>query len=573
VREDFSMRNTEPKHVIYDMDSVYDGVVRQAQRYGDKVRYYYKENGEEKIVTYKQMLDHVNYISSGLDAMGYAKTTVVMTGEPHPDYVAVYDAVVSIGGVIVPLDKDITNDQFSGFVNVTESKVVFYMASLNSKIVDKLPEMNGVEKFVCIAAGDLQLPEDDRFMKFEDFFEYGKKAYESGNRAAEKHEVDLEALCAILYTSGTTGTSKGVMLNQRNLVTATIDSDYIMAVMESDVFVSVLPFHHAYEFVCAQFALPNTGATTAINDSIKNVLRNFQKYKPTALVLVPLFVETLHKRIWAEIEKKGKTKTVKNAIKISNALRKVGIDRRRVLFKDILAAFGGNLKLIVCGGAPLRADLLDDFDAFGIEICEGYGITECAPLISANPITWRKYHSVGLKVPHMDVKIEKENEEDETGEILAKGPAVFMGYYKNPEATKEAFTSDGWFRTGDIGYVDKDNFIFITGRKKNVIILSNGKNIFPEELEEYITASDLVSECVVVGRKNDAGEISIWALVYPDYEKFEGKSKEEIEAAIKAEIDNVNKKLPVYKHIPNVEIRETEFEKNTTRKIIRYKIK
>ena len=567
------MKNTEPKHVIYDMDSVYDGVVRQAQRYGEKARYYYRENGEEKTLTYNQMLEHVNYISSGLDSMGYSGATVVMTGESHPDYVAVYDAVVSIGGIIVPLDKDITNDQFSGFVNVTETKVVFYMASLNDKISDKLGEMTNVEKFICIASGDLKLPEDDRFMRFEDFFEIGKKAYESGNRAAENHVVDLDAVCAILYTSGTTGTSKGVMLSQNNLVTATIDSDYIMAVMEDDVFVSVLPFHHAYEFVCAQFALPNTGATTAINDSIKNVLRNFQKFKPTALVLVPLFVETLHKRIWAEIEKKGKTKTVKNAIKVSNALRKIGIDRRRVLFKDILAAFGGNLKLIICGGAPLRADLLDDFDAFGIEICEGYGITECAPLISANPVTWRKYHSVGLKVPHMEVKIDKENEGDETGEILAKGPAVFKGYYKNPEATEAAFTEDGWFRTGDIGYVDKDNFIFITGRKKNVIILSNGKNIFPEELEEYITASNLVSECVVVGRKNEAGETSIWALVYPDYEVLKDKTKEEIESAIRAEIDSVNKKLPVYKHIPNVEIRETEFEKNTTRKIIRYKIK
>ena len=289
------MKHSEPKHVVYDMDSIYDGVVRQAQRYGDKVRYYYKENGEEKSLTYKQMLDHVNYISSGLDSLGFAGKTVVMTGESHPDYVVVYDAVVSIGGVIVPLDKDITNDQFSGFVNVTDSKVVFYMASLNDKIVDKLSEMQGVEKFICIASGDLQLPNDDRFMKFEDFFEIGKKAYENGNRAAADHVVDLDALCAILYTSGTTGTSKGVMLSQGNLITSTIDSDYIMAVMEDDVFVSVLPFHHAYEFVCAQFALPNTGATTAINDSIKNVLRNFQKYKPTALVLVPLFVETLHK--------------------------------------------------------------------------------------------------------------------------------------------------------------------------------------------------------------------------------------------------------------------------------------
>ena len=302
-------------------------------------------------------------------------------------------------------------------------------------------------------------------------------------------------------------------------------------------------------------------------------MRNFAKYQPTALVLVPLYVETMHKRIWAEIAKKGKTKTVKTGIKISNALRKIGIDRRRTIFKDILDAFGGKLQYIVCGGAPLRSELINDFDAFGIKICEGYGITECSPLVAANPMHWRKHHSCGMRVPHMEVRIDKASPEDETGEIVTRGDAVMKGYYKNPEATAEAFTDDGWFKTGDIGYIDDDDFIFITGRKKNVIILSNGKNIFPEELEEYLGQSEYISECVVIGRKNEAGETSIWAICYPNYDKFDGASKEEIEAKIREEVDNVNKKLPIFKHIPNVEIRETEFEKTTSRKIMRYKVK
>lgn len=568
------MKKTEPIHVVHEMDNLYDGVVKQAERYGDKSRYIYKVGNEEKNVTFNDMLDRVNYISTALDVLGFKEKTIVMSGDSHPDYVTTYISTVSVGGVIVPLDKDIKEDQYADFINLAEAKAIFFTSSLLKKIVDLLPKFDNIEMFVVIDLLDKKMPDDPRFKTFEEVYEIGKKAYEEGNHAAENYPVDTEKTCAILFTSGTTGTSKGVMLNQRNLVNATLDCCYIMAVSEKDLFVSVLPFHHAYEFVAAQLALPNTGASTVINDSVKNTLRNFQKYKPNALVLVPLYVETMHKKIWAEIEKKGKTKTVKTAFKVSNALRKIGIDRRRELFKDILNGLGGNLEFIVCGGASLRPELIKDFESFGVMICEGYGITECAPLISANPMTWRKYHSVGLKVPHMDVRIDKANEEDETGEITVKGPAVFSGYYKNEEATKEAFTDDGWFRTGDIGYMDSDNFIFITGRKKNVIILSNGKNVFPEELEEHLGNSEYIQEVAVIGRKDDeSGDVKIWALVYPNMDKFEGCSNEEIEAKIKSEVDEVNKLLPVYKHIPNVEIRYTEFEKNTSRKILRYKLK
>ena len=569
------MKKTQPTHTVYSMDSLYDGVVKQAERYGDKERYIYKDKvtKTEAVVTYRDMLDHVNYISSGLTALGFTEPTCVVSGESHPDYAAAYIATVSAGGIIVPLDKDISAEQFAGFIKLCETKVVFYTSSIHHKVVEVKDELPDVKYFICFDYAGDDFPQDEKFMRFADFFEIGKKAYEDGDRTAENHEVDLDKTCAILFTSGTTGTSKGVMLSQRNLVTATLDSCAIMGCAKEDRYVSVLPFHHAYEFTCAQLALPNTGATTVINDSIKNTMRNFAKYQPTALVLVPLYVETMYKRIWAEIAKKGKTKTVRTAIKISNALRKIGIDRRRKLFKDILDAFGGRLQYIVCGGAPLRSELIDDFDAFGIKICEGYGITECSPLVAANPMHWRKHHSCGMRVPHMEVRIDKASPEDETGEIVTRGDAVMKGYYKNPEATAEAFTEDGWFKTGDIGYIDDDDFIFITGRKKNVIILSNGKNIFPEELEEYLGQSEYIAECVVIGRKNEAGETAIWAICYPNYEKFEGATKEEIEAKIREEVDNVNKKLPIFKHIPNVEIRETEFEKTTSRKIMRYKVK
>lgn len=565
------MKKGQPTHMIYEFDNLYDGVVKQAQRYGDRDRYIYKVKKEERHFTYNDMLTHVNYISSAMTRLGVAGSFVGVTGDTHPDYVATYLATVACGGVIVPLDKDISEEQFVGFVDMCNIELIVYTHSLHKKILDTCEQMKSVKYFVCIDFDGEKFPEDNRFLTFEKFFEIGKEAYEAGDRTAENQIVDKEKLCTILFTSGTTGTSKGVMLNQRNLVTATMDSVSIMATTEDDFFVSVLPIHHSYEFTCEQLALPNTGAQTFINDSIKNTLRNFAQYKPTALVLVPLYVETMHKKIWAEIEKKGKAGLIRKLMPIAKRMpRRV----RRMMFHEIIDAFGGRLQYIVCGGAPLRPELMDDFDTFGIKICEGYGITECAPLVSANPMHWRKYHSAGLKVPHMEVRIDKADPADETGEIVTHGDAVMMGYYKNPVATAEAFTEDGWFKTGDIGYIDKDNFIFITGRKKNVIIASNGKNVFPEEIEEYLGASELISECVVLGRKSgDENDVIITALIYPNFDKFEGKTKEEIQAAIEAEIDAVNKKLPTFKHIKCVEIRDTEFEKTTSRKIIRYKLK
>lgn len=565
------MKKGQPTHMIYEFDNLYDGVVKQAQRYGDRDRYIYKVKKEERHFTYNDMLTHVNYISSAMTRLGVAGSFVGVTGDTHPDYVATYLATVACGGVIVPLDKDISEEQFVGFVDMCNIELVVYTHSLHKKILDTCEQMKSVKYFVCIDFDGEKFPEDNRFLTFEKFFEIGKEAYEAGDRTAENQIVDKEKLCTILFTSGTTGTSKGVMLNQRNLVTATMDSVSIMATTEEDFFVSVLPIHHSYEFTCEQLALPNTGAQTFINDSIKNTLRNFAQYKPTALVLVPLYVETMHKKIWAEIEKKGKAGLIRKLMPIAKRMpRRV----RRMMFHEIIDAFGGRLQYIVCGGAPLRPELMDDFDTFGIKICEGYGITECAPLVSANPMHWRKYHSAGLKVPHMEVRIDKADPADETGEIVTHGDAVMMGYYKNPVATAEAFTEDGWFKTGDIGYIDNDNFIFITGRKKNVIIASNGKNVFPEEIEEYLGASELISECVVLGRKSgDENDVIITALIYPNFDKFEGKTREEIQAAIEAEIDEVNKKLPTFKHIKCVEIRDTEFEKTTSRKIIRYKLK
>ena len=547
-------------------DTLYEAIVKEAERFGSKARYIYTENKEEKTVTYAEMLDRVNYVASAFSALGLAGKFITVSGDTHPDYYSTYFGTIASDGVIIPLDKDINCDQFVGFNTMCDVECIVYTASLSKKIEETKDRLPSVKKFICIG-GDV--PQDEKFLKFDEFLEIGKAAYENGDRTAENRVADKEKLCAIIFTSGTTGTSKGVMLCERNLVSAGIDCNRIMATTEKEFIVSVLPAHHTYESTINHIAAPNAGVTMALNDSIKNTLRNFLKYKPTLLILVPLYVETMHKKIWAEIEKKGKTKMIKRLIPIAKRLPR---PVRRKLFSQILNAFGGRLDYMVCGGAPLRPELVEEFDAFGIKIYEGYGITECAPLISANPMKGIKLHSAGLRVPNMKVRIDKSGD-DETGEICVTGPAVMMGYYKNPEATADVFTDDGWFRTGDVGYMDKDEYIFITGRKKNIILLSNGKNIFPEELEEYLSDSELVSEVVVVGRTRDDGETVITALIYPNKEYFDGKTDDEIKDALGEFVESVNKKLPTFKHISAIEVRDTEFEKTTTKKIMRFKIK
>ena len=263
---------------------------------------------------------------------------------------------------------------------------------------------------------------------------------------------------------------------------------------------------------------------------------------------------------------------VRGAMKISNALLKLGIDKRDKFFGQITGAFGGELRSIICGGAPIAPEIIKDFNAFGICVLEGYGITECAPLVAVNRPGEERYHSVGRPVPGCEVRIDK-TEGEETGEILVKGNNVMIGYYKNEEATRDAFTDDGWFRTGDIGYLDSDGYIYITGRKKNVIILSNGKNVFPEEVEGYLYKCDLINECVVIGRENANGEIVITAVVYPEYEKLADKSADEIHDIIKEQINVINRDLPSFKQVREVEIRDVEFEKTTSKKIKRFLVK
>ena len=567
------MNKKLPHHQYQDLYNLKDLVYVNAERWGDKPLYIYIENKEKNIYTYNDHKRTFNALGTALYKYGLFEKTVSLVGDQHPDWIATYLSVISAGGVIVPLDRELKADQLCGFIQITESEALFCTERELKDLSEFLPSLEKIRYIVLIGErpDPSTLPSDGRIMFFDDLVAEGEKLLEEGERAFLDFERPTNTLASILFTSGTTGTSKGVMLSEYNIVFSIVQCCRMVISDNNDLFVSVLPIHHTFSLTTNHLAMSNIGATSFLNDSLRHTFKNITEVKPTALILVPLFVETMHKKIWDNIRKNGKEKQVRALMKASDAMRKTGIDMRRKIFAQIIEAFGGNLKYIIVGGAPLEPQLIRDFDSFGIEIYEGYGLTECCQLISVNPYGWRKIGSAGYVAYGMEARIEADEGETE-GEIVVSGGNVFMGYYKNEEATKEAFTADGWFRTGDIGRIDKDNFIYITGRKKNVIIASNGKNVYPEELEEYAHKIPYIKEIVVIGRKTET-DTAITAIVYPDKDNYPDYTDEVFYEKILSHINEINKGLPSFKHITALEIRDTEFEKTTTKKIKRFLVK
>lgn len=556
-----------------------DMVLTSAAFFGEKDLYVYKEDKQEVHYSYNRLRDEVEQFGTALDVLGIRGEHVAVISHTSPKFTVTYLGTVNSTGVIVPIDREVSPEQLVNFLNRAECKAVVYEQELNGVLTgmaDKLPDLRFFIPMKGEDTVDSSLPQNPQVMPFDDVLALGKQALDDHNNNYYLGTLDQEKLCAILFTSGTTGTAKGVMLCMKNFVAATWASCKVVPYDSKTRLVSVLPQHHTFEMTCMHLAVINLGASVYINDSLKYVQRNIQNYKPNALVLVPLFVETFYKKIWENIKKKGIEKKVRSAMKMSDFLLKLGIDIRRKLFKEILDAFGGEVKSIVCGGAPISPQILKDLYSFGIVVFEGYGITECAPLVACNPNGAPRFGSVGKHVAGCRVRIDKDPSED-YGEIVVKGNNVMLGYYKDEEATKKAFTHDMknfdnnyWFKTGDVGYIDNDGYIYITGRKKNVIILSNGKNVFPEELEEHLSHCDLISESIVLGRKNDDGDIVITALIHPNYDKLDGKDDSEVEAIIREAVNEINRSLPSFKHMTNVEISKEEFEKTSSKKIKRF---
>lgn len=573
----------------YELNNLYELVDRANTNFGDKTAYKFNRTKDEVVsVTYGEYYHYVRKLTLAMNEIGIKDQKVVVMGETSVQWIATYMATIFAGGVIVPLDPGLLHEEIINFINLSEAKVVVYSNSFEALFKEHESEMPTVEKFVMTnkALFTLEPDEeyvDEKYISYRSFLTLGDKLYKEYNESADENKFDFdnqdtEKMQVLLFTSGTTGTSKGVMLNQRNICAVEKDINPAFGVLTpDDVLLSVLPPHHTYELATTMLAPYMYGATIAISDGLKYVTKNIKQFRPTIMTLVPLFASTFYKTILKNVEKQGKTKQLKTGMKISKILRCFGIDVRRKLFKDIHEVFGGRLKYLIVGGAALNPEIVDFFRAIGIQMSQGYGITECAPLISVVPLDKYNRSSCGKAMDGVTVRIEKEREEDNYGEIVVTGNNVMLGYYNRPDLTAEVMTEDGWFRTGDYGYVDKKGYIYITGRKKNIIIASNGKNVFPEEIEEYIETIPYVSEVVVVGRESEkTGDVTIVAVVVPNFEECDAHGlhdDETIYEAINHAVHDLNQKLELFKHVGVVELRKEPFEKTASRKIKRYLIK
>ncbi|MBR6681260.1 MAG: AMP-binding protein [Clostridia bacterium] len=565
--------HTRPKTArLYERVNDSTDFCRHIRKHGDKVAYtYFDKNKQLCDLTYEQLYRKILKTAAGLTDAGYAGKKIAIIGETSVEWISAYLAILCIGGVAIPMDKELEIPVIEGFLETAEADGIIYSRTFNGKFESAMKSHPTLKLF---AAMD---PDEEELARGAVSTHMIRKA---GSALVKQGYVlpkveNRDKMAEMLFTSGTTGTSKCVMLSQKNIFSVVCSACETVDFNPDDVIVSVLPIHHTYELAVMLAALVY-GIHVCINDSLTHVLRNFQLFKPTGLVLVPLFVYTMYKKVWSEAKRTGQDKKLKLGLGASKAMMSVGLDKRRQIFGAVLEAFGGRLEKIICGGAALNPRMIEFFESIGISIYEGFGITECAPLTFVTPYYARKYGSVGPAVPCCQGRIGEGVLNDKgyiEGEIQIKGDNVMLGYYKNPEATAEVFTDDGWFRTGDMGYMDKDGYFYITGRLKSVIVLENGKNVFPEEIEEYLGNIELIAESVVVGRQNGSN-VTLTAIVFPDHKKFDDEATdEEIREAIEKEINAMNKKLPTYKQIKGIEYRNVEFEKTTSKKIKRHLVK
>lgn len=533
---------------------------------GDTIAYKYRENKEIKSITYRDFRAQTSYLGTAIKSLGMADKHINIIGDNSFKWLHTYITVLLSEGVCCPVDKELPIGDIINVVNDSDGQIIFYSKRYEEKFRENRAEFKNIKYFV----GFDREEDEGEFLSFDKLVQKGKELYEAGDKDFDSMQTPDEDLKLLVYTSGTTGIAKGVMLSHHNLVSSVYYGMQVSNVYTTGL--SVLPYNHAYEAVCGVLVAIHSHATLCINESLKNTLKNLQEFKPDYIYLVPAIVDVFYKKIWSTAEKTGKAKALRMLIKVSNGLLKVGIDLRRVLFKSVLDNFGGRLAKIVCGGAPIRPEVGDFFSSIGVILTNGYGISECSPLVSVNRADkTNDCTTVGKILPCLEIKFDNMTP-DGVGEICVKGDVVMMGYYKQPEMTAEVL-KDGWFYTGDYGRYNDKGLLMITGRKKNLIILSNGKNIFPEEIENYITEIPYVKEAVVYALKDENGfDDALCAQAFLDEELTKEFGDIDLAEKLKKDILDACDDLPAYKKISKVVIRDTEFEKNTSNKIKRNKI-
>ena len=528
--------------------------------------------GGDYVAVSTEQYDHdIDSLGTALLSRVSKGSRVAILSETRYEWYVSYLATTNGVGCVVPIDKELHPEEIQNCLERAEADVLIFSKTKLKVVEEVYGTIPSLKLYICMDDID-----DSRFEFFSKIHKEGEDLLAAGNRDYLDTPIDPEEMTILLFTSGTTAKSKAVMLCQRNICKNLEAMFSMLYIDRNDIFFSVLPLHHTYECTCGFLGQVYRGTTIAICEGLKYITSNIKEARPTCVLMVPVMLEMFYKAIMKNVNKDPKkAKKLKTGIKLSRFLMKLHIDVRKKLFKDIHEVFGGRIRLIILGGAPVNPDMLQFFQDIGFICVQGYGLTECAPILALNRDVDFKNNAAGLPLPGCDVKI-LNPDEDGIGEFIAKGDNVFLGYYKDDEATAAALDKDGYYHTGDLGYIDKDGFCIITGRKKNVIIAKNGKNVFPEEIEYLLSLSPYVAESVVSGVIDEVKDDTIIvATIFPDMEQVEAKlgenpSDSDIEALLKTVSEEVNEKLTNYKKIKKVVLRKTEFEKNTSKKIKRF---
>ena len=564
------MNKNAPLYEVRKIRDLRDMLTQSSKLYADQPAFLVKERRGEpyKPVTYGQYAKDVDAIGTALADMGLKGGRIAILAEARYEWYVSYLATVNGTGIVVPLDKELPVGEIRSLLARSRADAVIFSSSKNEQIDAIRADNPGVRFFINMdksdKAGDFP---------FQDLLEKGRALLSAGSRQFLDAPIDPETMSILLFTSGTTAMSKAVMLSHRNICANLEGMCSMLYIGPGDVFLSVLPLHHTYECTCGFLCPVYRGCTIAQCEGLRYIVQNMQESKVTIMLAVPLMIELFHRNIMKKAKATPEAaKKFNFAIGLTRSMRKVGVDLRRKIFHQVHDNFGGSLKLLISGGAAIDPNIMRDMRDLGINCVQGYGLTECAPILALNRDVNYKDQSAGLPLPGVDVRI-IDKDENGIGEIIGKGPNVMLGYYENEEATAEAL-QDGFFHTGDLGYIDKDGFVIITGRKKNVIITKNGKNIFPEEIETLLCRSPYIAEALVSGADDGEGDIEVVAAIFPFAEAVAAKLGENpapdaLRALIQQEVTAVNHMLTTYKYVRKFTLRDTEFEKTTSKKIKR----
>ena len=571
--EDNKVHSVSPK--LYESNNFKD--LKQmvnyiGEKFSDKVAFWLKDKNDNEInITYKQYVEDINGFGSALISIGLKDKKIAVISENRYEWGLTYLATVNGTGIIVPLDRSLPENEIISLIERSGVEAVVFSDKYLETMKNILASSSNNVKYLI--SMDLEKKQDS-VLAVKELVELGKDLISKGDRSFVDCEIDNKKMSIILFTSGTTSMSKAVMLSHENICTNINDITQIFDISDKDVLLSFLPLHHTFECTVGFLYPISVGAKITFCRGIRHIAEDINQNHISAMISVPALFENLYKNVIKGVEKSGKLKKFKFGLKLSSFLMKFGIDRRRKIFDDIHQNLGGNLRLFVAGAAAFDPEIEKNLNDLGIETYQGYGATESSPVIAAEHRTCAKSGSVGKLMPSVQGKLVDVNENG-IGEFAIKGPSIMMGYYNNEEATKETLV-DGWYYTGDLGYFDKDDYLFITGRKKNVIVLKNGKNVYPEELEDLVNKLPGVKESFVFGRENkeDPADLKLSCKVVYDKNimknAFGLEDEEDIKNKIWKDIKEINKTMPKYKYIKELLVTTKEFEKTTTLKIKRF---